>query len=87
MDTDCGGKSMTARILNLFGMLKQLFSTLFISPDWRDWIDVALLSILIYHAMKLLKGIRGIAQVEFEATDVLRHPLVKDILNAYEKER
>jgi phosphate starvation-inducible PhoH-like protein len=37
------------------------------------------------HAMKLLKGIRGIAQVEFEATDVLRHPLVKDILKAYEK--
>lgn len=41
----------------------------------------------LVHAMKLLKGIRGIAQVEFEATDVLRHPLVKDILNAYEKER
>jgi len=41
----------------------------------------------LMHAMKLLKGIRGIAQVEFEATDVLRHPLVKDILNAYEKEK
>ena len=38
------------------------------------------------HAMNLLKGIRGIAQVEFTATDVLRHPLVKDILNAYEKD-
>jgi len=38
------------------------------------------------HAMNLLKGIHGIAQVEFEATDVLRHPLVKDILKAYEKE-
>jgi len=41
----------------------------------------------LMHAMKLLKGIHGIAQVEFTATDVLRHPLVKDILNAYEKER
>ena len=41
----------------------------------------------LVHAMKLLKGIHGIAQVEFEATDVLRHPLVKDILNAYEKEK
>ena len=41
----------------------------------------------LMHAMKLLKGIRGIAQVEFTATDVLRHPLVKDILNAYEKEK
>ena len=38
----------------------------------------------LMHAMKLLKGIRGIAQVEFESTDVLRHPLVKDILKAYE---
>ena len=41
----------------------------------------------LMHAMKLLKGIHGIAQVEFTATDVLRHPLVKDILNAYEKEK
>jgi phosphate starvation-inducible PhoH-like protein len=41
----------------------------------------------LMHAMKLLKGIRGIAQVEFTATDVLRHPLVKDILNAYEREK
>lgn len=41
----------------------------------------------LVHAMNLLKGIRGIAQVEFDATDVLRHPLVKDILNAYEKDK
>ena len=37
------------------------------------------------HAMSILSGIRGIAQVEFTATDVLRHPLVKDILSAYEQ--
>ena len=37
------------------------------------------------HAMAILNGIRGIAQVEFTATDVLRHPLVKDILSAYEQ--
>ncbi len=41
----------------------------------------------LVHAMDLLKGIHGIAQVEFKSTDVLRHPLVKDILNAYERER
>lgn len=41
----------------------------------------------LMHAMKLLKGIHGIAQVEFTTTDVLRHPLVKDILNAYEREK
>ena len=37
------------------------------------------------HAMSILNGIRGIAQIEFTATDVLRHPLVKDILSAYEQ--
>ena len=37
------------------------------------------------HAMKILQGIRGIAEVEFSATDVLRHHLVKDILLAYEQ--
>ena len=37
------------------------------------------------HAMKILKGIRGIAEIQFDATDVLRHHLVKDILLAYEQ--
>lgn len=37
------------------------------------------------HAMKILEGIRGIAQIQFTATDVLRHHLVKDILHAYEE--
>ena len=37
------------------------------------------------HAMKILKGIKGIAEVSFDATDVMRHHLVKDILNAYER--
>lgn len=36
------------------------------------------------HAMHLLKGIRGITHVDFSATDVLRHRLVKDIVAAYE---
>ena len=37
------------------------------------------------HAMRILSGIHGIAQIAFGATDVLRHPLVKDILLAYEQ--
>lgn len=37
------------------------------------------------HAMKILNGIQGIAQINFTATDVLRHHLVKDILMAYEQ--
>ncbi|SHK33759.1 PhoH family protein [Fibrobacter sp. UWEL] len=37
------------------------------------------------HAMQILNGIPGIAQINFTATDVLRHHLVKDILMAYEQ--
>lgn len=37
------------------------------------------------HAMRILSGIHGIAQIQFDATDVLRHHLVKDILLAYEQ--
>ncbi|MCK9182155.1 MAG: PhoH family protein [Fibrobacteraceae bacterium] len=36
------------------------------------------------HAIKLLSKIKGIAHIEFPATDVLRHPLVRDIVRAYE---
>lgn len=36
-------------------------------------------------ALNLLKNIKGIAFVELDASDVVRHKLVKDILAAYEK--
>lgn len=36
------------------------------------------------HAIRLLKGVRGIAHIPFPATDVLRHPLVREIIKAYE---
>jgi phosphate starvation-inducible PhoH-like protein len=39
------------------------------------------------HAMKLLADIEGISQINFQATDVLRHRLVRDIISAYEKKR
>ncbi len=35
------------------------------------------------HAMQLLKGIKGISQIDFQAEDVLRHRLVKEIIAAY----
>ncbi len=35
------------------------------------------------HAMQLLKGIRGITQIDFAPEDVLRHRLVKEIIAAY----
>jgi phosphate starvation-inducible PhoH-like protein len=36
-------------------------------------------------AVGLLKGVEGIAHIEFTAADIVRHPLVTRIVNAYEK--
>jgi phosphate starvation-inducible PhoH-like protein len=35
-------------------------------------------------AVRLLKGVEGIAQVEFTGQDVIRHELVARIVNAYD---
>ena len=40
----------------------------------------------LLQAMRLLEGIEGISVVRFDAGDIVRHPLVKDIVNAYDKE-
>ncbi len=39
------------------------------------------------HAQQILKGIKGIEATEFQASDVVRHPLVGKIINAYEKNK
>ncbi len=38
------------------------------------------------HALHILDGIKGISQIHFKATDVVRHPLVGKIVDAYEAE-
>ncbi|MEL6687057.1 MAG: PhoH family protein [Pseudomonadota bacterium] len=38
------------------------------------------------HALNILSGIRGIGQIHFKGADVVRHPLVGKIVNAYEKD-
>lgn len=38
------------------------------------------------HALRVLKGVRGIANVEFNKADIVRHKLVQSIVEAYEKE-
>lgn len=38
------------------------------------------------HAFKILKDIKGIAFVEFNSDDIVRHRLVKDIVKAYQTE-
>jgi phosphate starvation-inducible PhoH-like protein len=35
--------------------------------------------------MKVLDGIKGISTVEFNKKDIVRHQLVQDIVEAYEK--
>lgn len=41
----------------------------------------------LIQAFKILRKIKGIAFVEFDAGDIIRHRLVKDIVHAYEKEQ
>jgi len=40
----------------------------------------------LIHAYEMLKGIPGIAIVEFDRQDIIRHPLVEKIVQAYEDE-
>ncbi|MEG0796122.1 MAG: PhoH family protein [Odoribacter sp.] len=40
----------------------------------------------LVHAFKILKDIQGIAFVEFNSEDIVRHRLVKDIVKAYDSE-
>jgi len=39
----------------------------------------------LVEAQKILNGVKGIAMTKFLAADVVRHPLVQKIINAYEK--
>jgi phosphate starvation-inducible PhoH-like protein len=38
------------------------------------------------HAMALLEEVKGIGITMFDSQDVVRHPLVREIVNAYEKD-
>ncbi len=38
------------------------------------------------HAVRLLEGVKGVGVSRFEATDVVRHPLVERIVRAYDKD-
>ena len=39
------------------------------------------------HAISILNGIRGISFIEFLGIDVIRHPLVNEILKRYDDEQ
>jgi phosphate starvation-inducible PhoH-like protein len=40
----------------------------------------------LVQAMRILKGIDGIERIKFSVKDIVRHRLVQDIVEAYEKE-
>ena len=40
----------------------------------------------LVHALRVLRGIKGIGKVEFTKKDIVRHPIVQKIVEAYEKE-
>ncbi len=40
----------------------------------------------LIEARRILGGIRGIAFTEFDSSDVVRHPLVARIVDAYERD-
>jgi phosphate starvation-inducible PhoH-like protein len=40
----------------------------------------------LVQAMRILKGIKGIERIKFSVKDIVRHRLVQDIVEAYEKE-
>jgi phosphate starvation-inducible PhoH-like protein len=41
----------------------------------------------IHHAVRILDGIPGISIVELTRADVVRHPLVQQIIDAYNADR
>ncbi len=41
----------------------------------------------LIQAMRILKGIEDISMVKFDEKDIVRHKLVRDIVNAYEKDQ
>ena len=50
---------MATKLLNFFEQAVSLFASLFTRPDWRDWLDIALVTVLIYYGLKLLLRTRA----------------------------
>jgi diadenylate cyclase len=48
-----------ARLLSYFTQAGSLFASLFIQPNWRDWLDILLVCVLIYQLIKLLMRTRA----------------------------
>ena len=47
------------QIQNILNQIGNLFSNLFIHPDWRNILDIAILTVLIYNLLKLVSHTRA----------------------------
>ena len=48
-----------AQIMNIFSQIGNLFANLFVHPDWRNILDIAVLTVLIYNTIKLVSHTRA----------------------------
>ncbi len=48
-----------SRLLSFFTQAGSLFTSLFIQPNWRDWLDILLVAVLVYQLIKLLMRTRA----------------------------
>ena len=48
-----------ARLMTFFTQAGNLFASLFVRPDWRDWLDIIVMTLLIYQVIKLLLRTRA----------------------------
>lgn len=48
-----------ARLLSYFTQAGSLFASLFVRPNWRDWLDIVLVAVLVYQLIKLLMRTRA----------------------------
>ena len=47
------------RLMAFFSQTGSLFASLFIRPDWRDWLDIIVMSVIIYQVIKLFMRTRA----------------------------
>lgn len=47
------------RLLSYFAQAGSLFTSLFVQPNWRDWLDIVLVTVLVYQLTKLLLRTRA----------------------------
>ena len=77
---------MVEQLVRNMGGNLEAFYFAFGSDDFHILIDLpGNVESGLVDAMSKLKGIKGIATVELERGDIVRHRLVQNIVNAYER--